>query len=1243
MIDKLAGLPTQIRQLEKRLKEMDASKVKPALVKEITDTIKNLKDMLKEKQEKSELRKKNKMEKVQEVEAAPLGAAPAIGATAPNAVPATMPGQPEATPTTPDDQKISCPLCGGMTFNDQAAYQQHMEFTHASDIMPTNPGQKLDKTVAAVDPVINKVETDPKIAPGIIVPDSVKKHDEIVDKVENDPKVAPHLISEQGPQFKLDDAVKPIRGGESKGKVMRWDGKPNDLVYVMWESGPLADRDTFGGYYPHDLQAVAQEPVEAVAAPVMEEPVCEKCVAMQQKHGDLKTNYEGLLKDLQEERDIHYTQGNSSWVARLEQKITDLKKSMEDKFPTDFNGANEKQAAGGPRLIRQIHRATSGHGYEATEYDLANGHFKQNVPLKINDTGVRMTDPTRSQFEVKYDGMDWRLVAPQEFEQWLGQWKEVNQANTVKEGAAEYPTDPKWGQDHETSPWTCSCGAQIKSKNEGLAHFRAHHGKGKTAGAQNAEELTIMDHTPPQANSGPDAGGKDSHDEFQDEWAMPVTSATKLNVFKRELLATPSKEGYDISHEGKKLFNIKGKENKPMNKKQLEFCAQIEFTRGMKQAKLVEKIASLEAGSTVFIMAHDKTSRRVKFASLEHGFRGWAPASKFAYLNKKADPMRHGDHVDDVVGSSKSAYLTECPQGSGNMRWIQGSELLPTTQPPATPESLNDLESSKNVKANFPSTYFARPESKQRADQFGLIDIEDADLTPEGLAAKKQEMIEGHDIEGAKGSEDKLLKQFEAKYPEYNGWTFEYMYPGSYSYSKDNAVVFFTPDWDADGEVNIQITDADSNYLDGNDIPYKAPLTADSLFAIVKPYLDRQGFEKQSLQTALPKAIVPQRGDVNTTQPMDMPSDEEIKQKALELFKQDFNALNPAEQNAVYQALGKTASLNKVARVVHREDGWHVLSEKGKNLGGPYKSKGEAVKRLRQVEYFKHHGAIRPFSRSVIADVLTDHINDMKGRITEVQDRLQNVPAVKTSSSSEEVTQEQALPNHYIVQFVQVYDTFGPDAFCFLKATYDLAQQLEDNGFILDIDGPSASGDQVANAENMDHGDVNEELAYRLERKWPVFLAKVSKFPDPLTPEMREQLQGEIAVGHEDELKQELAKAQQNVDQLKQQLGDLGVSARVKVLLEKKALKKNADQVTDETITTNDPNAIIDPTNPLSPDQAVAPAPTIQNVQPTDDDNLNVPVAAPTSPTPPGTKWTFDTQFNKYVIMPDPAAPGKTI
>jgi hypothetical protein len=44
--------------------------------------------------------------------------------------------------------------------------------------------------------------------------------------------------------------------------------------------------------------------------------------------------------------------------------------------------------------------------------------------------------------------------------------------------------------------------------------------------------------------------------------------------------------------------------------------------------------------------------------------------------------------------------------------------------------------------------------------------------------------------------------------------------------------------------------------------------------------------------------------------------------------------------------------------IVKRKDGYHVISEKtGKNLGRPYKTRAEAAKRLRQVEYFKHRKA----------------------------------------------------------------------------------------------------------------------------------------------------------------------------------------------------------------------------------------------------------------------------------------------
>jgi hypothetical protein len=42
--------------------------------------------------------------------------------------------------------------------------------------------------------------------------------------------------------------------------------------------------------------------------------------------------------------------------------------------------------------------------------------------------------------------------------------------------------------------------------------------------------------------------------------------------------------------------------------------------------------------------------------------------------------------------------------------------------------------------------------------------------------------------------------------------------------------------------------------------------------------------------------------------------------------------------------------------IVKTSRGYSVKSEKGKNLGGPYKSIIDAQKRLRQVELFKHRG-----------------------------------------------------------------------------------------------------------------------------------------------------------------------------------------------------------------------------------------------------------------------------------------------
>jgi hypothetical protein len=52
---------------------------------------------------------------------------------------------------------------------------------------------------------------------------------------------------------------------------------------------------------------------------------------------------------------------------------------------------------------------------------------------------------------------------------------------------------------------------------------------------------------------------------------------------------------------------------------------------------------------------------------------------------------------------------------------------------------------------------------------------------------------------------------------------------------------------------------------------------------------------------------------------------------------------------------GFTENQARRANVIKKmKGGYKVLSENEKNLGGPYKSKAEAEKRLRQVEFFKH-------------------------------------------------------------------------------------------------------------------------------------------------------------------------------------------------------------------------------------------------------------------------------------------------
>lgn len=74
----------------------------------------------------------------------------------------------------------------------------------------------------------------------------------------------------------------------------------------------------------------------------------------------------------------------------------------------------------------------------------------------------------------------------------------------------------------------------------------------------------------------------------------------------------------------------------------------------------------------------------------------------------------------------------------------------------------------------------------------------------------------------------------------------------------------------------------------------------------------------------------------------------------------------------------KEASLEIVAKIVKRKDGYHVMSEEGKHLGGPY-SHEKARERLRQIELFKNmKGAAMNFKEGDVAILNTrvGHLNE---------------------------------------------------------------------------------------------------------------------------------------------------------------------------------------------------------------------------------------------------------------------------
>jgi hypothetical protein len=303
-----------------------------------------------------------------------------------------------------------------------------------------------------------------------------------------------------------------------------------------------------------------------------------------------------------------------------------------------------------------------------------------------------------------------------------------------------------------------------------------------------------------------------------------------------------------------------------------------------------------------------------------------------------------------------------------------------------------------------------------------------------------------------------------------------------------------------------------------------------------------------------------------------------VEQEKDKLIDQLAKEIDPEKKQFLQQKYKNLmrASLNKVARVVHHKDGWHVLSEKGKNLGGPYKTKGEAVKRLRQVEYFKN-ASKRPFSKKVAAETMVDpyqslttHITEMRSRMEQVQQRLESNPLPKQAGKDETDPSELSIE--------QVFE--------------DVAMGLD----LLE----SKLKDEPESEELHKSLEELENLLWETEQKAGI------------KPEISEEEKAEPEPEHKEIVKEVVKEVLKEIED------------------KKEPVEKEEEKEKEEII---EINAAAVPNPALGQPIVPAPAP-VKNVQPTDDDNLEVPIVKPTSPPPPGTQWVFDTQFNKYVIMP---------
>ena len=985
MLYKLAGLRSQIKNLKDRLKALDTSKKTQKEVKEVVDALNSLEERY--AKEKAKRDEKKKLKETQNEKA--------------SETPKETNETRETTPKESVEDSESAPV------NKES-----------SDVIP-DIGTDWDKVL----------EKKPEYKP---MDKAVKK--EVVKNVEK--KLGPAIIG-----FKQDDVVKPARGSESLGRVIRCDAtdeNPAGLIYVFWDSGLLKDRDVAGGYYAADLikHSAEEAPKEEPKCPCYEDQsvYCPKCKAL--KTSDLKSNYEEMLKDLKEEREAHYNQGNHAWVARLDKKIQDLENTIKEKF-------GDKQAdmidhpSGTERLVVQDFTKTTDN----------------------SDIGEQDGKDSKSDYS----------------DQWgVPGGRDLTSANTC-----------------------AICKQDFNSWEE----YNAHR---------------ITKHKPDLVKS-------------------ETKTSSKINAFNRDWKVTPVKKdssiGYDISDsEGKKVMHIKPANGKEWSTAELKLAIQNELTHGFKQGKLAEKVAFLEKGSKVVILATSKDKKQVKFADLHNGVRGWVPASKVNIMGLDGQTVAHEGHTDKILAIHETESLIECP--TVGVHWQKKETKSPThdaplVTPPATPESLHDIGSAKDC-PDCHGTYVGEENTKcPTCGRFAVMDAE--------------------------------------------------------------------------------------------------PI-------------------KEALKTALPSTIPNQRGYLDNP-PVDKQADVKCPKCGGRMSLGVSHVAGSSQWECHNCGKIITSSLNKIAIIVEENGKFCVRSPKNKKWnGGCFSTRAAAEKRLAEVEVFKHMkgGSKKPFSKKA-AEVLTDpysalqtQVQTLRDRMSLVQERLQSNPLPKEAGNGEKDNSEMDIPT-----------------------------LLEDLSMGIDLLETKLQGDKVEEEDVHPAIEEMENLLWSVEEKLGITpkLSEEEK-AEPEHKEIVKDLDKEATITPTSPVSpsspvspgastpatstdadkptcalcggmqfSDFAKYQNHME-YSHASDTMPTSPSQKNLPTTVGSKKKAADVTltDESIEdklTNPP--VTDSTNQLMP---VPPVPSPQNVQPTDDDNLDIPTVMPSSPPPPNRKWVWDAANGKFVAMP---------